>query len=127
MDDESSEISRLERADKLGVEFVRATMILNGGAVLALLAFVGDSGGNPLLTFRLESVANSMWAFLIGITLMMFALIVSYSFTASAPETRYHQFWNNWIIRLNALCGIASLISFVVGVSSLIVGIETFS
>ncbi|MDP3960900.1 MAG: hypothetical protein Q8Q26_12735 [Pseudorhodobacter sp.] len=117
-----SEISRLEQANKLGLEFFKTAILLNGGAVLALLTFVGNISENSVVQFALTNIKVSMCFFLIGIASILLTLIVSYSYTATAPEFRYHQYWDRHIIPLNTVLGLVSLTAFVIGVSSLILG-----
>jgi hypothetical protein len=125
MASESSEISRLEEANRLGLVYLRTLVLLNGGAILALLTFLGNASTSPIVEFDLGSIKSSMVAFLVGITSMLLALLISYSYTATAPEYSWHKFWNMWIIRLNSGLGLGALIAFIVGVSILISGAES--
>jgi hypothetical protein len=122
MASESSEISRLEEANRLGLAYLRTLVLLNGGAILALLTFLGSASTSPIVQFDLASIKCAMWAFLVGISLMLFALLISYSYTATAPEQSWRKFWDDRIITLNSVLGLGALIAFFVGVSSLILG-----
>jgi vacuolar-type H+-ATPase subunit I/STV1 len=124
MANEQSEDSRLEQANTLGLEFLRAIILLNGGAILSLLTFIGNASGNAAFQLNLDSVRTSMLAFLIGIVSVLFGLIVSYSYTATAPGYRWRVFWDKHLIKLNALLGLVSLMAFAFGVFSLIIGTE---
>ena len=122
MTTENSEISRLEQANSLGLEYVRTIVLLNGGAILALLSFIGQSSTDAAIQFDLSSVKCAMWSFLLGIVSILFGLIISYSYTATAPGWSYKEFWDARIIKFNSFLGIASLLAFVFGVASLIFG-----
>lgn len=122
MPTEQSEISRLEQANALGLEYLRTVVLLNGGAILALLTFLGNSKVDASVQFTLRSVKTALLAFLVGIVAVLVGLIVSYTYTATPLEYRYHQFWNRWIVTLNAVLAIVSLGAFVLGVSCLILG-----
>ena len=119
---EQSEISRLQQANTLGLEYLRTVVLLNGGAILALLTFMGNASDSAAIQFSLGSVQTAMLAFLFGIVVNLIALIVSYTFTATAPQQRYHQFWDRWIIALNAVMALTSLGAFVYGVIKLVLG-----
>jgi len=122
MASEQQEISRLEQANALGLQFLKTIILLNGGAILALLTFIGNSTANPAVQFDLANIKVAMWSFLAGISSMLVALLFSYSYTATAPEYGYHQFWDRHIIPVNSSLGFVSLACFIAGVSSLILG-----
>jgi len=122
MNKDSAEISRLEQANVLGLAYLRTIVLLNGGAILAVLTLAGNAREDTLFFFSLASIKAAMWAFLIGITSVLIALLFSYSYTASAPETGWRNFWDQWIIRFNSVLALAAIVSFVFGVSMLIMG-----
>lgn len=124
MSREPSEIARLEGANTLGLAFVKTVMLLNGGAMLAILSFIGNAQHNSPIILDVGYVKISMWLFLAGITSMLLALIFSYSYTASHPDTDWHQFWDKWIILLNFVCGLVSVLCFVGGVSYVVMGVD---
>ena len=122
MPTEQSEISRQEQATTLGLEYLRTVVLLNGGAILALLTFLGNSKLDAAVQFTLGSVKTALLAFLVGIVAILIGSIISYTYTATAPEYSSRKFWNKWIITRNTLLAMASLSAFVFGVSSLICG-----
>ena len=122
MSSENSEVSRLQRADALGLSLVRTTILLNSGAILAVLTFAGNADATRMIWFELGSIKCAMWSFLIGIVSILLALIFSYSYTATAPQYAWHKFWDDWIILFNSILSIVSVVSFVVGVAMLISG-----
>ena len=117
-----SEISRLDQAQALGLEYLRTTILLNGGAIFALLTFIGNATASAVIQFNLGNLKGSMWAFLVGIVSVLLGVIISYSYTATAPESYYSQFWNRHIVLLNTLLALISLSAFILGVASLILG-----
>lgn len=122
MVNEQSEISRLQQVDTLGLEYFRTVVLLNGGAILALLTFMGNASDGAAVQFSLASVKAAMSAFLVGIVVMLIALIISYSYTATGPGYRYRDYWDKKIIAANAVLASVSLIAFVCGVANLISG-----
>ena len=122
MPSEDSEISRMERADTLGLAFLRTIILLNGGAILSVLTFMGNVQEHSAIVFELRSIQCAMWAFLAGIVSILIGLVVSYSYTATAPEYCWHKFWDSWIIPLNSILAVVSIAAFVFGVGSLIFG-----
>ncbi len=122
MNNNPAEVSRLEQANVLGLAYVRTMVFLNGGAILALLTYLGNSSAQLAVTIPLETIKCSMVAFIFGIAALMFALLVSYSYTANAPEETYSRFWNNWIITFNCVVCLLSLGAFTYGVLSLVWG-----
>ena len=124
MANEQSEDSRLEQANTLGLEFLKAIILLNGAAILSLLTFIGNASGSAAFQLNLDSVRTSMWAFLVGIFAVLFGLLISYSYTATAPGYSWRVFWDRYLIKFNASLGLVSLIAFFIGVGSLIIGME---
>ncbi len=122
MSSENSEVSRLQRADALGLALVRTTILLNSGAILAVLTFAGNADDSRMIWFERGSIKCAMLSFLIGIASILLALIVSYSYTATAPQYCWHRFWDNWIIPFNVVLGISSVGAFLLGVGVLIAG-----
>lgn len=122
MSSENSEVSRLQRADTLGLAFVRTAILINAGAILAILTFAGNADSSRMIWFEFESIKSAMWSFLVGIGSILLALIFSYSYTATAPQYSWHKFWDRWIITFN--CGFASTSvgAFLFGVATLING-----
>jgi len=118
-DDESA---RIQAADQLGLAFVRTIILLNGGAIIALFTFVGNSTENSLIQFSVSSIKCSITAFLIGITTTLVGLVTSYVFYANPSETKIHKFFDEWVVAINGTFGITSVVSFVWGVLSLIRG-----
>ena len=121
---ENSEIARLETATTLGLSYLRTMVTLNGGAILALLTYLGNANTQGMVYIPLQSIKCSMGAFLAAICLMMLGMIVSYSFTANDPNSAYSRFWNNWIVPVNSVVGLLSLALFVTGVCFVLAGAE---
>ncbi|MEJ6479514.1 MAG: hypothetical protein QNL92_12635, partial [Octadecabacter sp.] len=117
MSNPSEEISRLERGTSLGLAYLRSILLLNGGGILAVLTFIGNASAQTNFIISLHAIRLGLSSFLIAITAMMLALLVSYSYTATAPESAYSNFWDKWIVTLNFMCGIISLLAFVAGVA----------
>ncbi|MBE1291475.1 MAG: hypothetical protein GJ677_03200 [Rhodobacteraceae bacterium] len=122
MSSESGEISRLEQANTLGLAFMRTIVLLNGGGILALLTYLGNASAQTQVQIGVASIKLSIALFLAGITSVLMALVISYTFTASAPETRWSRFWNSWIIPLNGVLALVSVVAFVAAVLSLLFG-----
>lgn len=121
---DQSEISRLEQANILGLEYFKAMILLNGGAIIALLTFIGNASDVAAIQFSLPYVRTALWFFLCGICSILVALIISYSYTATEHMALYHQFWDRFIIPTNCVLALISLASFVIGAASLILGAE---
>ncbi|MGJ8618568.1 MAG: hypothetical protein ACSHWS_17125 [Sulfitobacter sp.] len=117
-----AEISRLEQANLLGLTYLRTVVLLNGGAMIAVLTLVGNSTEKTAILFSLMSVKCSMVAFVLGIASILSALLVSYVFTANAPESKTSNFLNNYVVGINAFLGLLSLASFLAGSLILISG-----
>ena len=125
LDTDELEIDRKNRADELGKKAVTIMITLHGGACLGVLGFVGSLTETSPLQF---SGANIHWAlscFLVGIVSILVALLASYTFYASPPETRLYQFWNRFIVQWNSTWAIVSLVSFIFGFVFLIFGVTT--
>lgn len=121
---DQSEISRLEQANVLGLEYLKAMILLNGGAIIALLTFIGNASDDAAIQFSLPHVRAALSFFLTGICSILLALILSYSYTATNPMASYHKFWNNYIIPTNCVLALISLAGFVIGAASLILGAQ---
>jgi hypothetical protein len=119
---ENSEISRLEQANTLGLAYLRTMVTLNGGAILALLTFIGNAQAQTAFFVPLHTLRLSLACFLVALVSLLVALVVSYSFTATAPESRYSIFWNRWIVALNSILALMSLVTFALGVLFLLLG-----
>lgn len=124
LESEASRIARIEQANTLGLSFVKTIILLNGGAVLATLTFMGNADANAYINLSVGSIKLSLSMFLVGITSVLTALLISYSFTATAPGQKYEQYWDRWIIIFNSVLGLISIGAFVFGVIALIVGTE---
>ena len=122
MESGQSEDSRLEQSNTLGLEYLRTLVILNGGAILALLTFMGNASGDAAIQFSLSSVKCAMISFVLAIFIVLISLLISYSYTATAPGQPYKSFWDKWIIKTNCFLGFISLVFFVIGFRSLIIG-----
>ena len=124
METDTSQQQRFERANTLGITYLRTMVILNGGAILALLTFIGNASAQSTVIISVGSIQVSICLFLIGIVTMMVSLVTSYVHEAVAPGSRVKYFLSKTVITINALCGLASLIFFVLGVSFIISGAQ---
>ena len=122
MSQSDREISRLEQANTLGLSYLRTMVTLNGGAILALLTYLGNSATTARFFIPLDTIKCSLASFLVALCSLLLALLISYTFTASSPETGWSKFWNDWIIPLNAFCALVSLFGFTVGSLVLVLG-----
>jgi hypothetical protein len=122
MQDSAGEISRFDRANSLGLAYLRSTLLLNGGGIIALLTFLGNASAQTAISIPLMTIKIAMSFFLLAISSMMLGLLISYSYTASAPDTDYSEFWNRHIIKLNSICGAVALTCFVLAVLYLVFG-----
>jgi hypothetical protein len=127
METDASQHQRFERANTLGLAYLRTMILLNGGAILALLTFIGSASAQTFINVSVESIQNAMGLFLIGITTMMVGLIVSYIHEALAPGSRTKEILSNAVITLNGICSLCSLLSFVIGVLVIIYGAQPSS
>ena len=119
---EAGEVSRLEQSNVLGLAFVRTMILLNAGGILALMTFIGNASAQTAVYLSLGAIKLAMLSFLVGIASILLALLISYSATASAPETSYSKFWNKRIIATNATLALISLGLFTFGVAVLLCG-----
>jgi hypothetical protein len=122
---ENSEISRLEQANTLGLAYLRTMVTLSGGAILALLTFIGSAQAQTAIHIPLLTIQISLACFLGAVVAPLLALLVSYSFTATAPESGYSHFWNRWIVPFNSVLAVTSLGAFALGVVLLLLGISS--
>ncbi len=122
---QQAEISRLEQTNALGLAYLRTMILLNGGGLLALLTYLGNASAQTAVSIPLTHIKFAMTCFLIGIVSIMVTLLVSYSFTATNPQTSYSQFWNRWIVLFNGGMALVCLISFCLSVVALLNGAES--
>ncbi len=122
MSGESHELSRQDRANALGLAFLRSILLLNGGGILALLTFLGNASAQTVVTIPLATIKVAMVCFLVAIAAMMLGLLISYSFTAMPPETKFAKFWDRHIVRLNFYMGVVSWAAFIIAVLILVAG-----
>lgn len=59
--------------------------------------------------------------FLVGLLGVLFALLISYSYTATHSENRYAKFWDRRIISLNCVAGLLALLAFASGVVTILI------
>lgn len=119
-----AEIARLEQVNLLGLTYLSTVIILNGGAMLAVLSVIGSSTSESPISFDLASLKCAMTAFLVGIGTIMIALLVSYIFTANNAASGLTAFLNTKIVLINSLLALVSLAALVCGILSLIVGVQ---
>lgn len=114
---------RINRADQLGLAMVRTLVLLNGGAILSVMTFLGNAAAQTKVTIETIAITCAIQAFLFSIVSTLFALGVSYTFYAIQPESKYSEFWNNWIVPFNTVLILSSIVGFVVGVIFLLNGV----
>lgn len=114
---------RLSRADQLGLAMVRTLVLLNGGAIISVMTFLGNASSQTKVTIETIAITWSILAFLVSIVSVIFALGVSYTFYAIPTHSKYSLFWNNWIVLFNAILVLFSTGAFVVGVVFLLNGV----
>lgn len=122
MSSENHELSRQDRANALGLAFLSSILLLNGGGILALLTFLGNASAQTVVTIPLATIKVAMVCFLVAIAAMMLGLLISYSFTAMPPETKFAKFWDRHIVRLNFYMGVVSWAAFIIAVLILVAG-----
>ncbi|WP_316015440.1 hypothetical protein [Roseobacter sp. HKCCA0434] len=124
MSNEISEDSRLERADALGLATARTLIVLHSGAMLAMLTYIGGNSRESAIAIQTEAIISAITYFSVGTALVLIALALSYSYTASAPGQKWSIFWAEWIIPLNLVVAIGSTALFFSGVHAVVAGIE---
>ncbi|MFP4451308.1 MAG: hypothetical protein ACLFP0_10320 [Rhodosalinus sp.] len=117
---DNENIARIQGAHELGLAFVRAVVLLNGGAFTVLLAYMAGARMDSLVTFGLAGLKTAMYCFLSAIVLVLAALLVSYIYTALNFQSPLRQRLDTKIIPINAVLSFASLALFAFGVVSLI-------
>ncbi|AGI69560.1 hypothetical protein OAN307_c41620 [Octadecabacter antarcticus 307] len=115
---------RFDRADQLGLAFMRTLILLNGGAILSVLTFLGNASSQTNVTIQTGCIISAMIAFLVAIVAVLLGLGVSYTFYAINEQSSWSQFWNNWIVPFNAVMGLTSLFGFTIGLVLLLLGVE---
>ncbi|WP_299726385.1 hypothetical protein [uncultured Tateyamaria sp.] len=120
---DESEISRLERADALGMSFVRTMIVLHGGALLALMTFLGNASAQTSITVKICVIKQAMTSFVVGICSILIALLISYTYTAAHPDTAWHRYWDRWVISVNAGMAIICIGSLIIGLVLLLSGV----
>jgi hypothetical protein len=113
-------IARIGGAHELGLSFVRAVILLNGGAFTVLLAYMAGAKSDSLVTFNLTGLKTAMYCFLSAIVATLAALLVSYVYTALNRSSTARHWLDSKIIPINAFLSLASLVSFAYGAASLI-------
>ena len=120
MPTENEEIARIAGAHELGLAFVRSSILINGGAFVVLIGYMAASNKDSLITFSLAGLKFSLSSFLVGIVSVMAALVTSYAYTAPNFSSPSKHWLDTKIIPINVILCSISLISFVLGVVSLI-------
>ena len=100
----------------ISVEVVKTLLYLNGGAIVALLAYVGQAQNGPAVA------KNATWTliwFVVGLALSVVAFIGSYMtqlslYQESVHSETYKGKHQRWLIP-SIIIGVLSLIAFTVG------------
>lgn len=114
---------RIDRADQLGLAFVKTLILLNGGAIIAVLTCLGNASTQTVVGIEVPSIVWAIALFLVSILLSLAALGVSYTFYGVNEDHPYHRFWNNWIVPFNTVAMLAALFGFAAGVITLLCGV----
>lgn len=124
METDEDQHRRFDRTNTPGLAFLRTMVLLNGGAILALLIFMGNASTQTFVTLTVTSIQCSIKLFLIGITSIMIGLVVSYIHEALAVGSRLKKILGASVISVNTICSIISLGSFFFGVTAVINGAQ---
>lgn len=127
MNDYEIEKARLEAADRLGLAFARTVILLNGGAFVVLLAYLGSSSTESIFLIPLEGLRRAMYGFLSAILCMLVALFASYIRYAIPFDFKTGEWLGRNIVRINSTCAVLSIIGFTYGVWILIQMAKTTS
>jgi uncharacterized membrane protein YidH (DUF202 family) len=117
-------IERIKGAHELGLAFVKTLILINSGACVVLMTYMGNANNASAFGVPLPAVKWSLAAFLVGILSILSALGYSYFYTALHPSVKKKQSMDGLVIPFNTVCGLISLLAFVVGVIILIVCAE---
>ena len=112
-------IQTREHRDELAKEGVRALLIMNGGGLLALLAFLQTIWGKLESAALIPSVLNGM-SWLIG-GLLLVGLSSFFRFHSSYALSANQKIWWKWQ-RAYMGCWYVSLVCFIIGTGTVVYG-----
>lgn len=98
-----------------GLQIVKTLILVNGGAVIALLAFLGNVWSSGMKRASLDLFALSMMFFGIGV----FCALLTITFAYLANVSQIANYSNRIIkifIAIMMICGASSSILFIIGV-----------
>jgi hypothetical protein len=125
-----------EAAIKNGESAFRACLLINGGAAVSVLAFIGSLASKDVIgVSQLASVADSLILFALGVVAAVVGMALSYVvnyLTAAGAASSKHIWEHPWIVPgectvwlarlknglhlITVLVGVASLVFFVCGI-----------
>ena len=109
------DVEQFRQVIALGQSAMKAGVVINGGAAVALLAFIGHMAGGAQ-AFRVLPFANSLWWFVMGVLASGVAFGATYvSQLGYAGKAGWPQRAGYLFHALAALGGVFALISFLMG------------
>ena len=110
---------------EIGIIALRTLITLNSGAFVVLLTFIGNTAAQSKFTVPLASLKLSMYLFLVGLGLSFVAIAYTYVVsTQASPYPKEPKRTDGWFIPIVFIVTAASFISFLLGVISVISGVE---
>lgn len=89
------------------IEGLRGLLLVNGGAVVAILSFAGNAGSDRI---KPAMVANSLAQFVWGLAIALLAVLFTY--LAQAAATHDQRKWTQVLETISTLLALGSLILF---------------
>jgi hypothetical protein len=120
MPDKDFEIARLEASDRLGMMFARTIILLNGGAFVVLLAYLGGASEESQFSLSISGITRALYAFLLALAAMLIALLISYVRYAVPPQFSLGAWLSAKIVHVNFSMACVAVFGFVYGVIVLI-------
>ncbi len=109
------DVEQFRQVIALGQSAMKAGVVINGGAAVALLAFIGHMVGEAR-AFRVLPFADSMWWFVIGVLASGVAFAATYvSQLGYAGKAVWSQRAGYFFHALAALGGVFALVAFLMG------------
>jgi hypothetical protein len=119
---DEQEIARISGAHELGLVFFRTIILLNGGAFVVLMTYLGGAKSDAAFLVSLEAIRFAMKAFLVALGAMLLALLISYLYTAMNHAVKLKKFLDSALIPLNVILSVIAIAAFVCGVLTLLNG-----
>jgi hypothetical protein len=114
------------QVNAVGQSALKSIMLINGGAAVALLAFLGNLV-NSHANVALLPFANSMRGFVIGVFLSAVAFATTYlSQVCYSGDTTSHERFGKGLNFLTSLVSAASLVAFLWGSNAAYAGFVAF-